>query len=110
MPRSSPRKKPTVSYNEDSDGMPAVKTNGVSNAISKLKHAAAKAKDTATGKRKAEPEEEAVHQTEATKPIKKRKTNRKTEDTSMPLAQRTSVPSLTKAMYLGAHVSAAGGE
>jgi len=48
--------------------------------------------------------------------LKKRKTtnkttskSKKTEDSSMPLATRTAVHSLKRAMYIGAHVSGAGG-
>lgn len=41
---------------------------------------------------------------------KKRKTKKEKEDEAMPLAERTVVSSLKKAMYIGAHVSGAGGE
>lgn len=40
---------------------------------------------------------------------KKRKTKKDKEDDMAPLAERTAVSSLKKAMYIGAHVSAAGG-
>ncbi|PSR80807.1 xylose isomerase-like protein [Coniella lustricola] len=40
---------------------------------------------------------------------KKRKTQKEKEDDAVPLAERTAVGSLKKAMYIGAHVSAAGG-
>ncbi|ROV91282.1 hypothetical protein VSDG_07779 [Cytospora chrysosperma] len=40
---------------------------------------------------------------------KKRKTKKEQEDEAMPLAERTVVSSLKKAMYIGAHVSGAGG-
>jgi hypothetical protein len=41
---------------------------------------------------------------------KKRKTKKDKEAEAMPLAQRTAVSSLKRAMYIGAHVSGAGGE
>jgi AP endonuclease-1 len=41
---------------------------------------------------------------------KRRKQKGRAEENTMPLAERTSVASLKKAMYIGAHVSAAGGE
>ncbi|KAL2199957.1 xylose isomerase-like protein [Corynascus similis CBS 632.67] len=40
---------------------------------------------------------------------KKRKTTKKEADDTMPLASRTAIPSLRRAMYIGAHVSGAGG-
>ncbi|ROV99952.1 hypothetical protein VMCG_06261 [Cytospora schulzeri] len=40
---------------------------------------------------------------------KKRKTKKEKEDEAMPLAERTVVSSLKRAMYIGAHVSGAGG-
>lgn len=104
MARSSPRKRQVVSYNEDHDedvkpvSKPAprrtvsVHTGAISKAV----------------KRKAEPEPENEAPAPATKTTKKRKTKAKDED-AMPLADRTAMPSLKKAMYIGAHVSAAGG-
>lgn len=41
---------------------------------------------------------------------KKRKTKKDKEDDMAPLAARTAVSSLNKAMYVGAHVSGAGGK
>lgn len=56
-----------------------------------------------------EEQETAVTEEEA-KPTKKRRTTKnKVEDTT-PLAERTVVSSLKKSMYIGAHVSSAGGE
>lgn len=91
-----------MNYNEDEDKSA---TNGtISKAASKVKAAVSKASG---AKRKAEPEEE-PEEAPKTAP-KKRKTKAKEED-AMPLAERTAIPSLKKAMYLGAHVSAAGGQ
>ncbi|ROW10848.1 hypothetical protein VPNG_05344 [Cytospora leucostoma] len=54
--------------------------------------------------------EEADEEEEKSKPTpKKRKTKKEKEDEAMPLAQRTVVSSLKRAMYIGAHVSGAGG-
>ncbi|KPM39990.1 hypothetical protein AK830_g6582 [Neonectria ditissima] len=97
MARSSPRKRQAVSYNADHDDdvKPAVARRTTS-------------KPKAAVKRKAEPEPEEEAPVQATKVAKKRKTKAKDED-AMPLADRTAVSSLKKTMYLGAHVSAAGG-
>lgn len=51
-------------------------------------------------------EEQAATETKAPK---KRKTREEKEAASMPLASRTALPALTKSMYIGAHVSGAGG-
>ncbi|KAL2136025.1 hypothetical protein VTI74DRAFT_5761 [Chaetomium olivicolor] len=42
-------------------------------------------------------------------PAKKRRTAKKDEEETMPLAARTAISSLKRAMYIGAHVSSAGG-
>ncbi len=47
---------------------------------------------------------------EVKQPAKKRKSKGGKEEDKMPLAERTAVGSLKKAMYIGAHVSGAGGE
>lgn len=62
-------------------------------------------------KRKADPEPEGCesHAEEETKPAKKRKTKGKEGSGTMVHAERTAISSLKRAMYLGAHVSAAGG-
>lgn len=54
-------------------------------------------------KRKAESEPDSA------KAAKKTKKKGKADDDGMVLAERTAVSSLKKAMYIGAHVSAAGG-
>ncbi|SPJ80161.1 probable AP endonuclease [Fusarium torulosum] len=119
MARTSLRKKQVVSYNEDhnDDGeMPQV-TKAVaaaSKVVGKTKGAITKAVSTKTAtaktvtKRKAEPEPESATPAPVAKVTKKRKTKAKDEDAT-PLADRTSVSTLTPAMHIGAHVSAAGG-
>lgn len=100
MPRASPRKKTAVSYAETDDS--DMKTNGLAGKV------AAKAKQVVAKpapKRKAEPEPASAPPPKA---VKKRKTKAKGEDAA-PLAERTAVSSLKKPMYIGAHVSAAGG-
>lgn len=62
----------------------------------------------AATKRKAESESDADSKTQASKVVKKRKAKGKGDD-EMILAERTAVSTLGKAMYIGAHVSAAGG-
>ncbi|EFZ03158.2 endonuclease IV [Metarhizium robertsii] len=102
MPRASPRKRQVVSYNEDSDGA-APKT------IKKSKSAVTKVATKITGKRKLDSVTEREGSTQSKKQQKRPKTNAKAEESAMKLADRTTVSSLTKAMYIGAHVSAAGG-
>lgn len=102
MPRASPRKKSTVDYTEtnDTDMKPA--TKGLAGkVVAKAKHAAS----AAAPKRKADPEPPAA---QAPTAAKKRKTKAKDEG-SAPAAERTAVSSLKKPMYIGAHISAAGG-
>lgn len=108
MARSSPRKKPTVSYKEEDDTT-TKKPSAARKALGSLKSAAAKIVKPAT-KRKAEEEDSAdVKTAPAVVQPKKRKTAKAKDEDVMPLADRTAVSSLKKAMYIGAHVSAAGG-
>ncbi|KAM0446942.1 hypothetical protein ACHAO4_009093 [Trichoderma viride] len=62
-------------------------------------------------KRKAdsEPELDADSKTQASKAVKKRRGKGKGDEEAMILAERTAVSALGKALYIGAHVSAAGG-
>ena len=55
-------------------------------------------------------EEEKEVEEADTKKIKKRKTKEEKEAEAMPLAARTSIQTLKRAMYIGAHVSGAGGK
>lgn len=70
-------------------------------------------KETAPKKRvpvKRKPKEEQEDEdAQENKPKKKRKTKEEKEAEEMPIAARTAVGSLKKALYIGAHVSAAGG-
>jgi AP endonuclease-1 len=63
----------------------------------------------APAKRKAKAEDEEDENADDTKFKKKRKTKEEKEAEAMPLAARTVVSTLKKAMHIGAHVSAAGG-
>lgn len=81
--------------------------------------AASKKRKAAQPKVKAEEEEhecdshgeEADEEEEKAKPTpKKRKTKKEKEDEAMPLAKRTVVSTLKRPMYIGAHVSGAGGK
>ena len=114
MPRASPRKRRVVNYNEDQDDVKPVK-NGAAKAVAKVKEVVSeeieevkKVVSKVTGKRKAAPESGAADPIILPKTVKKRKTKAKEED-SMPLAERTAVSALKNAMYIGAHVSGAGG-
>lgn len=73
---------------------------------------ASKPRDSAAAtKRKAasEPDVDVDSKTQGTKAVKKRKGKGKGDEEAMILAERTAVSGLGKAMYIGAHVSAAGG-
>lgn len=118
--RTSPRKKVTPSVAKVEEKV-TEKTNGAAKKAKAKVEAVikTKAKAPATSKkRKAAKDEEEEHECdshgeeeaeEVKKPApKKRKTKIKEEDMA-PLVERTTVSSLKKAMYIGAHVSAAGG-
>jgi AP endonuclease-1 len=60
-------------------------------------------------KRKADSAPDADSKAQASKAVKKRKSQAKGGEDEMPLVERTAVSSLSKAMYIGAHISAAGG-
>ncbi|KAI0400524.1 xylose isomerase-like protein [Xylaria palmicola] len=70
----------------------------------------AKKRKAAAKKKKAEADDSAAEESKSAAPKKRRATKAKAkpEDT-MPLAERTAIASLKKAMYIGAHVSSAGG-
>lgn len=102
MPRAT-RAKKQVDYNEDD----TKDTNGAAKPKKTEKPTPRKS----APKRKAEPDNNEEDPEKATKAApKKRKTAKAKEEDAMPLAERTAIPSLGKAMYIGAHVSAAGGE
>lgn len=94
MTRSSPRKKPVVNYEEDSDSKSRASSRAAARATTK--------------RSKPETAADGGEAGEAAGAAKRRKTKARDDD-SMPLAERTAVASLDKAMYIGAHVSAAGG-
>lgn len=112
MARASPRKKATVNYKEDD--ISTKKPSAAAKALGSLKSAASKIVAKAAPKRKAESDsngaDAAADATPAAPQPKKRKTAKSKEEDAMPLADRTAVSSLKKAMYIGAHVSAAGGK
>lgn len=62
-------------------------------------------------KAKVEAEDSAAEEPKAAAPKKRRAAKAKTKpEDAMPLAERTAIASLKKAMYIGAHVSSAGGK
>jgi AP endonuclease 1 len=112
MPRTSPRKQQRAQAQTPT----SVARSGINGASSKVKTEATKA----NVKRKAAADDEdddgdfhsAAEEKENIKPAKKAKTAKakgKSGD-DMKLADRTAISSLAKAMYIGAHVSAAGGK
>lgn len=66
-------------------------------------------KPVSAAKRKADSAPDADSKAQAPKAVKKRKGQAKGDEAAMPLVERTAVSSLGKAMYIGAHISAAGG-
>lgn len=69
-----------------------------------------KPKQKKTAKRKAKVEDDEPEDPDETKTKKKRKTKEEKEAEAMPVAARTAVATLRKAMHIGAHVSGAGGK
>ncbi|KAK1996363.1 AP endonuclease [Colletotrichum falcatum] len=119
-PRTSARRKAQALVEtkvEETKTTTTTKTNGTkSTTVAATKSKTATSKKPAP-KRKAASDDEhescgSCAEEEEEKPAKKRKTaargKAKKED-DMPLADRTAVSSLKKAMYIGAHVSGAGG-
>ncbi|KAI0483029.1 xylose isomerase-like protein [Xylariaceae sp. FL0804] len=135
MPRQSPRKTRTATSVTDGKGQPEPKARVSSRETARSKvvpeaGAASPAKKRGTVKTEAEEEveekptqgqeskrkrkvvkveveEEAL--VDEAKPAKKRKSAKAKVDDTMPLVERTAVASMGKAMYIGAHVSSAGG-
>lgn len=67
------------------------------------------AQSVSAAKRKANSEPDADNNVQASTAVKRRKGKAKGDEEAMPLLERTAVSSLNRAMYIGAHVSAAGG-
>ncbi|KAJ0121314.1 dna-(apurinic or apyrimidinic site) lyase 1 [Diaporthe amygdali] len=121
-PRTSPRKKATTTAVKAEKEV-VHKANGAAAKAKVIKtkiEAATPKKRTASKKRKAADDTEdedhqcdshnEEEQDEKEKPgPKKRKTKKDKEADAMPLAARTAVSSLERAMFIGAHVSGAGG-
>ncbi|KAI0009799.1 AP endonuclease [Xylariaceae sp. FL0662B] len=123
MPRHSPRKsRRTVVESTTTDV--STKTNGTPKGKAKAQVAKRKVAEAvvdkadagasaATKKRKAAKEEieeeEFVAAVDEPRTTKKRKSAKAKPEDTMPLAERTAINALKKSMYLGAHVSSAGG-
>jgi AP endonuclease-1 len=129
-PRQPPRKAKRATIVEDSTVEVAVaKAKGTSKVESKARVSKRKVAETIpepdlasegeskpVKKRKAavrvqvkEEEEDSVVAEEPKSAPKKRRTAKAKPEDVMPLAERTAIASLKKAMYIGAHVSSAGG-
>ena len=114
MPRSSPRKaksKPSVAEStvlKESVTLAngsAVKSVSVTKTKVEVKKPASKKRQSTAND---DFECDSHNEGEDKKPAKRRKTAGKKED-NMVFAERTAISSLKKAMYIGAHVSSAGG-
>lgn len=127
MSRSSPRKKHTVNYDEShaishTNGVEKKAFPNVRSAISKVmkkrkkpsedneKTVVEESINTTKKRKEASEDNESTVVEESTKTTKKRKITKGKEDDAMPLGERTVVSSLKMGMYIGAHVSAAGGK
>ncbi|OLN88573.1 DNA-(apurinic or apyrimidinic site) lyase 1 [Colletotrichum chlorophyti] len=116
-PRTSARRKAQVVDKTKVEEENTTKANGPKNTTVAAANAKADAGKKTSTKRKVEPQDEhescgSCAEEEEEKPVKKRKTAAKgkaKKDDEMPLADRTAVSSLKRAMYIGAHVSGAGG-
>ncbi|KAI0196863.1 xylose isomerase-like protein [Astrocystis sublimbata] len=92
---------------EEDEPKPAKKRK---TAATKTKTTPSKAEKEANLEPKVEDEDSAAEEHKAAVPKKRRTTKAKGKDEdTMPLAERTAIASLKKAMYIGAHVSSAGG-
>jgi AP endonuclease 1 len=98
---TSPKKRRIKTEAERSDG-------DIKRLISTASGESPKVK--AKSKRKIEVDEGVEQEVDIKKVKKKRKTKEEKEAEAMPLAARTSIQTLKKAMYIGAHVSGAGGK
>lgn len=113
--KSSKSKKAQVSSSDEEDAPeepPKIKINIVKSKAVFKEEKLPKAKKSAT-KRKARAEDEddeGDDDVDDTKVKKKRKTKEEKEAEAMPLAARTAIGTLKKAMHIGAHISGAGGE
>jgi AP endonuclease-1 len=107
MVRQSPRKaKPRPAVVEED----LVPTNGKQASVGEAELAA---KQEPASKRKpadeADFEDDGSVQEAKKRTAKKRKTKTATGEENMPLAERTAATALRRSMYIGAHVSSAGG-
>jgi AP endonuclease-1 len=94
---------------DKSPGKRRIKNEGIKNHIStESRESPTKVK--AKPKREAEIGGEGDEEVDVQKIKKRRKTKEEKEAEAMPLATRTSVQTLKRAMYIGAHVSGAGGK
>lgn len=116
MARQSPRKTrakySAVDLSSDEESRP-VKTNGKSKKTAASVEVTVDVAKKGINKRKSATSFEVELNGSAEKPkkpvAKKRKTKAAKEDEKMPLAARTVIASMKRAMYIGAHVSGAGG-
>jgi AP endonuclease-1 len=116
-PTKSRKVKAEVDPNEEDIAVPAKLPTKVKVSQVKVKavlegESAPKTKKAPAPKRKAKTEDDEDEDKEGAgnnKGKKKRKTKQEKEAEAMPLAERTAIGALKKAMHIGAHVSAAGG-
>ncbi|KAI1345226.1 xylose isomerase-like protein [Xylariaceae sp. FL0016] len=116
MPRQSPRKRTTVEVavktqsTSKAKGTPKVKSTTAVTNREVTETAPESRKRKAVKQELAEEVDEKEEVIEQPKAAKKRKTKGKGKaEDEMPLAERTAISSLKKAMHIGAHVSSAGG-
>lgn len=109
-PTSAVKTKKTPSNSQENPGVPdTLKISRENGVAAPTKQSAEKPKGPGGKRQKVEVDENSDGEIEGKKDKKKRKTKEEKESEAMPLAARTAVGSLKKAMYIGAHVSGAGG-
>lgn len=110
QPTTDPRVEYEIIKSEDESAEEKAPVPRKINSVKGKATLAKKEKPVAGSKRKAKPEEgEEDESAVSAKPTKKRKTKEEKAAEAMPAAERTAVSTLGKALYIGAHVSAAKG-
>ncbi len=104
MPRRSPRKASVAATALDVKAETVAVKSKAQQVKSRGKRPAPDDEDDDDFKKESSPEIR-----KEAKLVKKRKTGTKKDETEMPLAARTAIATLKRPMYIGAHISAAGG-
>jgi AP endonuclease-1 len=107
--KSKKKVKAELESDEEIIEAPKRKINSVKAKVTVEKEAPKPKKAPAKRKAKTEDDEDEGADVDENKSKKKRKTKEEKEAEAMPIAARTAIGALKKAMHIGAHVSGAGG-